>query len=210
MKKKETAWFRFGTATVHILGGANCDQPYDFTNACSTCGAGAVAMSPLIADLNAMGKKDLDFTAHDGQIIITKRVADALADSSLTGFTLDTVRHHKKPEPDPRFAWLRIQSQWVAMHKDSVFEMDEECPECRRSGHCDSIEPPTDLRFDAPPQDAQDFSRTWEYWGVWNSPLASGPKVGGAQLPIVSARVKQFLSELKIKRLRFDPIHFAE
>ena len=209
MKGNASTWFRLGTTTVHVLGGINCLQPYNFTDACSTCGAGAAAIPPSIADLNRMGKKDLDFTAHDGQIIITRRVAEALGKSTLTGFTIASVRHFAKPEASPAFAWLRIQSQWPKMDETSVFEMDEECPECGRSGHCDSLTPPTTLRYQEPPLNAQDFNRTWEYWGVWNAPMKSTSNVGGSQCPIVSIRAKQFLSELNIRRLVFEPIYFA-
>jgi len=209
MEANEPAWFVLKTSTVHVLGGINCWQPYDFSEACTTCGAGAIALPPLIADLNAMGKKDLDFTAHDGQIIVTRRVADALCESQLTGFNIDSVRHHKKLDPDPRFAWLRIRSQWPAMHRNSIFEMGDPCPECGRSGHCASRTHPIALWYPAPPRDAQDFNCTWEYWGIWNAPKKSTPNVGGARLLIVSIRARQFLTQLKIKRLRFEPIHFV-
>jgi hypothetical protein len=207
MKEKETVWFRLKIATAHILGGANCDQPYDFTNACSACGTGAIALPPLIADLSAMGKKDLDVTAYDGHIIVTRRIADAISNSPLTGVSFAPVRYRTKSEPDQRFAWLRVQSQWPPMHQKSVFEIDDACPRCHRAGHCDSRTPPTAIWYESAPRRSSDFNRTWEYWGVWS--LAS-PKVGGAQLPILSARAKQFLTDLKIKHLRFDPIHFVE
>jgi len=206
----ECPWLHMRVATVGLLGGSNCYQPFDFKNACKTCGAGATPIVPIIADLNKMGKKKLDQTAHDGFTIISQDLSQQLSQTDLTGYSIEAVRHKtQSAQISTRFAWLHVSNVWPKLDERSVLQLEDLCQQCGRAGHFDTYSRLTKLWYDHAPENANDFNQTWEYFGVWRAPGKSAPNVGGAQWIIVSQRARRFFLEHAVKYLQFDPIFFV-
>lgn len=198
-------WLRLRLTTVGLLGGANLEQPYDYSRACTTCGAGSSPVPPLRADMNRMGKKLLDFTAHDGHLIATRDLAESLAGSGITGFGQRPVVH-ATGKPADGFCWLQITSEWPPLSSSSVVAKEDECPNCARAGHFDSWAEPTELHFPEVPSGVADFAATFEYFGVWRHPQMTRRPVGGARCNIVSQRCRQELLRTKVRHLSFAPV----
>ena len=203
-------WLLLKIRTSRLLGTVNIEQPYDRSRACGTCGASAVPVPPLLADLHAMGRKALDATAHDDQIVVTGELAGRIREAGLSGAAfLDVSPGLGRPSSD-RFRWLHIAGVWPPFSPASAVVTDDLCAVCGRAGHYDTPERVTELRYDAYPRDAPDFNRTWEYFGVWRSRQSSQPPVGGASYTIVSQRVRRLFRELKVRNISFEPIFKGE
>ncbi|HEY3042416.1 MAG TPA: hypothetical protein VGJ39_00220 [Vicinamibacterales bacterium] len=216
-------WLLLRVTTAGLAGGVNLGQPYDYTRACSTCGAGAEPIPPLLAALGSMGRKAIDRTAHDGHVIVTRQLADAIEAEGLTGVEFLPVTRAPEKSPDPRFRWMRIPGELEPLAPTSVVATEDRCPSCGRAGHFDALERATELRYSGSPTDDSDFSYTWEYFGVWRRPAgvaqdflsaeasatAVSPavkSVGGARLPIVSHYVRALFRRLKVRGVAFEPV----
>jgi hypothetical protein len=206
-----TDWYRLVLETAGLAASVNLGQPFDFGRACRRCGAGAVPIAPLYIDAARMGKKALDATAHDLRIVVTRALAERLASEGLSGFEARPVAHKTETRlrPEERFAWLEPTFEWPPFAARSAVAREDECPECRRSGHFDSSSPPTLLRYPGVPRGATDFGATFEYFGRWRAPGKTAPNVGGGRLAIVSERFRQVLLAAKVRHVRFEPIHFV-
>ena len=158
-----------------------------------------------------MGRKALDATAHDDQIVVSRELANGIREAGLSGAAfLDVSPRLGRPSSD-RFRWLHIAGVWPPFSPSSTVVTDDLCPTCGRAGHYDTPERVTELRYDAYPQNASDFNRTWEYFGVWRLPRQSSQQpVGGASLTIVSQRVRRLFRELKVRHISFEPIFKGE
>ena len=203
-------WVVLRVSTSGLMGGVNYKQAFDSSHACVTCGAGAVPTPTLVANLNNMGRKKLDRTAHEGLFVISADFAQALRSSDLTGFTISAVQHYATRHDDTRFFWLRIVSEWPQMHPRRIVTIDDPCPICQRAGHFDSLKRTTDFWYHNAPSSACDFNLTWEYFGMWRlrRHSTSSISVGGKQMPILSRRARMFLRQHKVKHISFDPIFF--
>jgi hypothetical protein len=199
-------WLVLRVGTVGLYGGVDYGQAYSFAHACETCGAGAVPIAPLTAELSAMGKKDVDHLVYEGHLIVTRRVAEGLA--GLTGFESAPVKLRRKP-PDDRFSWLKIDGSLPEMHSATTgYKSEGACPTCGRGGHYDDYDAPEAPVYDQVPATACDFNHTFEYFGDWRqvrSPSQTRP-VGGAPGIVVSQRVRQALRQLGVRRLVWVPV----
>ncbi|MFL5926951.1 MAG: hypothetical protein ACJ77E_08460 [Gaiellaceae bacterium] len=191
--------------TAGLDGGVGLGQAYDRSRACGTCGAGAVPLPPLVADLPRMGRKHIDATAHDGLLVASAALADALVAEGVTGLAVEPVRSRSARYPADAHRWLRVLWEWPPCRADSVIHRDRVCAECGRSGHYDTFGAHTELRYDAVPADACDCGRSWEYWGLWQGP-PPGARVGGAQQVIVSQRVRATFARVGVRRIAFEPV----
>jgi hypothetical protein len=197
-------WLHLRVATAGLAGGNGYGQEYDRSGACEECGAGAIPIPPLVADLPRMGKKHLDATARDGLLVVSAGVADAIGDAALTGVELLPVRSRSPRYPTEGHRWLRIDSVLPRLAPSSVVQVSDPCPRCGRSGRYDSLDHATELRYEDL-RDACDFNLTWEYWGVWNGPLPAD-RVGGAQAPVVSERVRQCFLRSGVRHVEYEPV----
>lgn len=203
-------WLQLIVDTFGLMGGANYRQPYDRAGACQTCGAGASPVGPLIAELSRMGKKHIDRTAHDGHIVVTRALADAVLEAGLTGIDLRPVRRDHLPNPDPGFAWLEVVSEWPPMLPSRVLAVEDLCPVCGRMGHFDPGDRPAEWHYRNVPDEPGDFNYTWERFGVWRGrPWDDGyPPVGGLGGVIVSQRVRQLFTRVGVRRVQYAPVYF--
>jgi len=205
-------WLRLMIITAGLLGGANYQQPYDRSTACRTCGAGAEPVGALIAQLSRMGRKQIDCTAHDGHMVVTAELAEAVREAGLTGICVMPVRRNHKQDPDPEYAWLKVVSEWPAMLPTRVLDTEDLCPDCGRTGHFDPYDRAAEWRYRKAPKTARDFNHTWERFGVWKGGAFSRdrPPVGGSAGIIVSQRVRRVFKLAGVRRIRYDPVYVEE
>jgi hypothetical protein len=204
-------WYRLFVDTVGLIATSNLGQPFNFEGSCRCCGAGAVPVPPLFIDANRMGKKSLDATAHDGRLVVTRALAEGLKALRLTGLRSFPVAH--KTQTTLRlidaYEWLEPTFEWPPLAEDSIVARQDQCGECGRSGHYDSMTPPTSLHYRLVPDAATDLGATFEYFGRWRAPGASAPHVGGGRLLIVSERFKSALAAAKVRHVTFEPIRIG-
>jgi hypothetical protein len=196
--------------TAGLLATINLGQIYDHTNACPTCGVGARPLPPLIAELTRMGKKIVDYTAHDGLLITTRGFADALIAAGLTGFTVQAARSRGSERPHPAFVWLDVTAEWPPLAPGSQLDREDPCPRCRRAGHFDVPGGRTRFVTRAVPDAPCDFNVTWEYFGVWRTAMTAGKRspVGGARCFIVSAKARELFVAHKVRHVSFEPLEY--
>jgi hypothetical protein len=211
-RERPELFYRLMVQTVGLLATANLGQPYDFSDACPVCGAGALPIPPLYINATLMGKKQLDFTGHDGRLIVREDLAIVILRAELTGLRFFPVAHktETRVRSEPRFVWIEPAFQWPPLAPASVIAREDQCPRCDRSGHFDSLEPGTELHYAAVPAGATDLGATYEYFGRWRARGASGPHVGGARLLIISSRLKALLIGQKVRHLHFEPLQVDE
>ena len=203
-------WLQLIVVTAGLMGGANYRQPYDRARACPTCGAGAFPVGALIAELSRMGRKHIDRTAHDGHLVVTRTLANAVQEAGLTGVDWRPVRRDHKPDPDPGFAWLNVVSQWPRMLPTRVLAVADLCPACGKMGHFHPVDRPAEWHYGSVPDQARDFNYTWERFGVWRGkPWHDDyPPVGGAGGVIVSQRVRQLFARVGVRQVKYAPVYF--
>jgi hypothetical protein len=82
------------------------------------------------------------------------------------------------------------------------------CPQCRRTGYFDPGTALGEWHYLRPPDDAADFGRTWERFGIWRAKAwkAGRRGVGGAAGVIVSGGARSLLESLKVKHLEYMPV----
>jgi hypothetical protein len=199
-------WLRMRVATAGLYGGVDYGQEYDFTRACKTCGAGAVPIAPLLAELGAMGKKRIDHLVYESHLIITTEVAEGLGD--LSGFEIAPVKSPRCP-PHDRFAWLKIGASLPRMHSSTTgYKVSDACPTCGRSGHYGDWTAPEAPVYAGLPATVCDFNHTFEYFGDWRQ-VRNGrdhKPVGGGAGTVVSQRARQTLLKLGARRFVWVPV----
>jgi hypothetical protein len=190
-------------ATAGLYGGIDYGQSYDRANACLTCGAGALPIPPLLAELGGMGKKHIDHLVYEGHFIVSRRLAQGL--EGLTGVELAPVQSPRRT-PDQGFAWLKIHSDLPAM--SSGYTQHNVCTTCGRAGHYGSLMQPGEPTYTALSANLPDFTLTWEYFGDWQQQRHKSQTlpVGGARGIVVSQGVRQRLLELRVRRLVWVPV----
>ena len=200
-------WLVLRIKTAGLLGGVNLDQAYDHTGACPTCGAGSVPIAPLLAQTSRMGRKAIDATAHDGHLVVTTALADAIEAGGLSGFALEPVSRSASRDPDPACRWLRILAECRPLSPASVLEIDDRCPVCGRAGHYDTYGRTTEYWSEGWGDPGADFSWTWEYFGRWRMNAKDVRQhVGGMRSPVVSQRVRSLFKKLKVRQVSYDPV----
>ena len=201
-------WYHLVVRTVGLLATVNLDQPFDFANACPSCGAGAIPVPPLFIDAARMGKS-LDLTAHDGRLIVRRELAESIRSLRLTGVQFLPVAHKTRTRirADERYEWLEPAFEWPPLAASSVVVLEDQCVACRRSGHFDSTSPPTALHYLDLPESPADFGATHEYFGRWRAPGKRSANVGGGRFLIVSEGFRQALLTAKVRHVDFEPVH---
>lgn len=200
-------WLVLRIKTAGLLGGVNLEQTYDHTGTCPTCGAGSVPIAPLLAETSRMGRKAIDATAHDGHLVVTTALADAIESAGLNGFAFEPVSRSEDRDPDPAFRWLRIVAECRPLSPVSMLEIDDLCPACGRAGHYDAYSRSTEFWCQGWGDPGTDFNWTWEYFGRWRMNTKDVRQhVGGMRLPVVSQRVRSLFKKLKVRQVSFDPV----
>jgi hypothetical protein len=154
-----------------------------------------------------MGRKASGQTSQDGQLVVTRELAESIQDAGLTGVEFLPVTPGPHRDVDDRFRWMPVKSQMTKLDSCSVLTREGPCDKCGRAGNFAAYRRPTELWYTNYPSDAADFNYTWECFGGWQRmmPGDSRPNVGGNRLVVVSQRARALLTHLKVYR-RFEPI----
>jgi hypothetical protein len=157
-----------------------------------------------------MGKKQLDRTAHDGHLVVSTSLADALTAEGLGGFSVRSVRRAHLEHADSAYRWLHIAFEWPQMATMTGLTTDDLCPQCRRTGYFDADSRLEPWRYAAAPTGAADFGLTWERFGYWRGrgwePGLRG--VGGQGGLIISDRARAVLESRKVHYVEYIPVVF--
>jgi hypothetical protein len=196
-----------GIKTAGLEGGANYRQEYDYKNSCQNCGSGSTPIPPLLANLSKMGKKQIDSTAHDGCLIISEKLSEIIKENSLTGCESQPCKNKTAKQPDERYYWLQIVSEFPPMTATSIFTIDKACNVCKRSGHFNQSKKATEFHYGDLPKNITDFNLTWEYFGYWQGLSEKGRRpVGGKRSVIVTQKVRQIFKKAKVRNISFEPV----
>jgi hypothetical protein len=157
-----------------------------------------------------MGKKLIDQTAHDGHLVAERGLADVLLAAGMSGLEVRPARRAHIGVPDSGYCWLRVTYQWPPMAPTSRVVTEDLCPRCQRTGYFDPGTGPGEWHYAGPPDDAADFGRTWERFGVWRAKAWTPGRrgVGGAGGLIVSGGARSLLESLKVRHLEYLPVTF--
>jgi hypothetical protein len=159
-----------------------------------------------------MGKKLVDCTGHDGHLVVTTGLANALLEAGIDGIEVRAVRRPHLVAPDAGYRWLHVVSTWPRMAPTSVVATDDLCPQCQRTGYFDVGREPGQWHYASPPIAPADFGYTWERFGYWRGKAFEAGRrgVGGAGGVIVSDRARTLLQSWRVRHLEYVPLVFDE
>jgi hypothetical protein len=201
---KEMDNFEYMVLVIKTVGLENPSkkQKYDYSSACKHCGAGVLPISPLLIPKNSMGKKLIDFTAHNNWLIFKKELAERIATLKLSGISFHPLIIGRK---ENEFQWGRIDNILPKLHPSSKIRFNEaKCNFCENSGNFGNFESETKYIYSKEFKSLfKDFNSTFEFFGEWKY-----SKMGGQRLVIVNQKVRQFLLQEKVKNIAFVPIEF--
>jgi len=112
--------------------GEPCKSEYDFSNACNTCGTGAVLAGNLRVKGFSKIKKDFIETL-DGDYIISKRLYGKIRDSYKDFTLLNVIDMRNKVLVD----YYHLTSKIVLprfQQKSNGFVIEKQCHDCKRNG----------------------------------------------------------------------------
>lgn len=197
--------------------GEPCHSTYELTSACPTCGTGAVLSGNLRVKGFSKVNKEL-FETLDGDCIISQKLYEALLENEINlGTLLNIVDHRGNNLP---FFHLYTGSH-LPQTKSNDFEIEGQCPICKRNGFFTKVIIPTDdqtptkifpynLHYSANVLNIlqkQDFILTWECMGLSNLKADDKYVVRYARsLSIISEKFKMVLEIFKIKGVEFEEI----
>ncbi|WP_291984797.1 hypothetical protein [Luteitalea sp.] len=204
-------WLVMRVATAGLWGGVDYGQQYERQDACATCGAGAVPIAPLLADLNKMGKKPLDHLVYEGHLIASRSLARGLERLGVTGFESLDVRTQRRP-PSENFVWLRIAGDFPRFDPSSTgYEIEDCCPACQRAGHYGNWSQGESPCAAVPTANA-DMNLSWEYYGNWRQTRRTEDgwvPVGGFRAIVVSQKARRAFIQLGVRRIVWVPMRTA-
>jgi hypothetical protein len=202
--KTELNSFEYLVLNIRTVGLDNPGkkQKYNFSNSCEECGAGVEPISPLIIPINSMGKKLIDFTAHNNWLIFRKEIAEKTITKKFSGISFHPAIIGRNVD---NFLWGKIDNILPKLNTKSKIRFNEaKCNTCINSGNFTNFE--TETAFIYPKNlrsSFKDYNLTNEFFGEWKY-----SKMGGGRLVIVNQKVRQFLMQEKVKNLDFEPIEF--
>lgn len=179
------------------------NQKYDFSEACSECGAGVNLIPPLDLPLNSMGKKLMDCTAHNEWLVFRKELAEKIINANLKDISFYPAKVGKN-ESD--YLWGKIENILPKLHTTSeIIYNYTKCDTCMNSGNYDYYDRPNTHVYSLTTKSImKDFNLTHEFFGDWKS-----SKLGGNRKIIISQATRQFLLKEKVKHLDYEPIEFT-
>lgn len=106
----EARLFKLWCAAVFEPAGEECGTVYDESGVCPVCKAGRRQVSDLVVDVRRVPRgKEYVSTYVVGEHMVSQRIAEALAESGMTGFALRPVRDVRLAK-DPPIPWDEVPS----------------------------------------------------------------------------------------------------
>ena len=201
---KEMDRFEYMVLVIKTVGLENPsqNQKYDYSSACKHCGAGVSPIPPMLIPKNSMGKKLIDFTAHNNWLIFKKELAEKVVNIKLSGMSFHPIINGRQ---ENEYKWGRIDNILPKLHPSSKIRFNvAKCNSCENSGNFGNFESETKYIYSKESKSLfKDFNLTFEFFGEWKY-----SKMGGQQLVIINQKVRQFLLKENVKNIDFEPIEF--
>jgi len=199
--------------------GESCNSNYDLTEACKTCGTGAL----LVGNLRIRGIKDTQnmfFQTLDDDYIISERLYKIMLDAEMKiGNLLKVINKKGEELPYYHFHTGFILPKTNELHG---LKIENQCPSCKRNGYFNDAEignielgistkvKALELKYltiDESFLRQSDIFYTYETIGLSNL-VAEGNKVTRYARPllVVSERIKALFFENNIKNAFFEKI----
>jgi hypothetical protein len=186
--------------------GEMCGTRYDESAACPRCGAGARQVTDLHLEPESIPRRDLSFTIA-GEVVISKRLAEALQAHGITGAAFAPVR---APSGQPLEDWrqLIVTSAPVELAPPTrvgvhPFDLDAEgrfrCPE----GHVLGLNLLSEAWLRREGHDGSDLVQTRQRIGARRGVLHPRSPL------LLSPRLYRLLRELKVGRLVVEVAHLT-
>jgi hypothetical protein len=199
---------------------------YDFANACSDCGTGAVQTSPLILPAAAFSRKGDLCAGPSSEKLVGHRIQNSLVDANATGMELRQALTYRDKKPTPWWQIIagitmpKMSKQSRNLFRDSGLIQStgpkRGCPVCERDMFAFEGKEPADFVYNADEVDVEslpDVVQTWECFG--RSVLHDDPErslVRGLAQPMILVKPKVFdiFRRLKVRGAYFEPVRIIE
>jgi hypothetical protein len=189
--------------------GEECGTTYDETTACKRCGAGAEQTSGLILDKKRIPKgKDIARTIA-GEVVVSRRFADAFRKHGLLGAEFQPVLHrgHKGSEPS-EWSQLVVTSTPVKLSPRTVtgnapFDLDEQNEHRCSRGHTAGLTWLSEFFVLRTSHDGGDLLHTEKMFGLRRGYLRPRPQL------LISQKLRQVLVDMKAKGFELEVAHLV-
>ncbi|MBI3035440.1 hypothetical protein HYY71_03885 [Candidatus Woesearchaeota archaeon] len=191
------------------MGGPQSGTKFDISNACKICGTAALQISNLMLRPSDIPKNRDITQTYDFNILISKKLKEKFLKLNLKNVELIPVISSKDRKELGYYQILPKVNLPPFSESTKGIEIFNQCKICKRDGFYDSPEYPPELHynnFDESFLNKANIFFTYEYFG--NSELKEPFKHSILAVPkcIVSPKILELFSDLKIKGLHFEPV----
>jgi hypothetical protein len=189
--------------------GEECGTTYDETTACKRCGAGADQTSELILDTRRIPKgKDIARTIG-GEIVVSRRFAEAFRKHGLQGAEFQPVLHRGRKSLEPsEWSQLVVTSSPVKLSSRTVtgntpFDLDEQNEHRCPKGHTAGLTWLSEFFVLRSSHDGGDLLHTEKMFGLRRGYLRPRPQL------LISQKLRGVLVAMKAKGFELEAAHLV-
>jgi hypothetical protein len=189
--------------------GEECGTTYNEATACKRCGAGAEQTSGLILDTRRIPKgKDIARTIG-GEVVVSRRFADAFRAHGLQGAEFQPVLHRGRKSLEPsEWSQLVVTSSPVKLSTRTVtgnapFDLDEQNEHRCFRGHTAGLTWLSELFVLRSSYDGGDLLHTEKMFGLRRGYLRPQPQL------LISQKLRRVLVEMKAKGFELEVAHLV-
>lgn len=189
--------------------GEECGTTYDETTACKRCGAGAEQTSELILDTKRIPKgKDIARTIG-GEIVVSRRFADAFREHGLQGAEFRLVLHRGRRSLEPsEWSQLVVTSSPVKFSTRTVtgntpFDLDDQNEHRCPRGHTAGLTWLSEFFVLRSSHDGGDLLHTEKMFGLRRGYLRPRPQL------LISQKLRRVLVDMKAKGFELEVAHLV-
>ncbi|MEY2493794.1 MAG: hypothetical protein QOJ45_286 [Verrucomicrobiota bacterium] len=201
--------FQMKITSMFEPAGEECGTKYDASTACPRCGAGAKQFTPLFLQVNRIPKgKDISSTIA-GEVVISRRMADALDRHGITGAEMLPIRSNPSSSaesPD----WFQLQcshaSAEIAAPTHVGLEpfLDDEKDECRCAiGDLLGLNLLSEVSIKSDSRGDADIICSRQFIGVRRGLLRPERAI------LVSPKVRRLIESEKLKGVKIEVAHLV-
>jgi hypothetical protein len=192
-----------------VYGGPAHGTRYSLKNACRHCGTGAERKGPFITTPFKLGRTTSVYSTYDDELLVAEDLARLLQRAGIE--CLEEVQNVRNGS----LLDVKLLSSEGALPRFSKgttgYELEDQCPHCRRDGHFNIPHEPLRLVYGRVPDRllSKDVLTTYECFG--NSRLRDPLTDSHFASPchVVSDRLRALLQEHGGRGLEFTPVDIA-
>ncbi|HVG57895.1 MAG TPA: hypothetical protein VNA24_05030, partial [Hyalangium sp.] len=189
--------------------GEECGTAYDETTACKRCGVGASQTSALILDTRRIPKgKDIARTIG-GEIVVSRRFANAFSEHGLQGAKFQPVLHRERRGLEPsEWSQLVVTSSPVKFSPRTVtgntpFDLDDQNEHRCPRGHTAGLTWLSEFFVLRSSYDGSDLLCTEKMFGLRRGYLRPEPQL------VISQKLRRVLVDMKAKGFELEVAHLV-